>query len=140
MIWGYSKLSITNNWYLKYDHEKFANIRKVCSYLSKTLSLNLPKIYALTGCDTTFYFYRVDKIKVFKKLFGQQYLCFLLSELLNCSEITNNVNEDAKAVIRAARYNENRKESCVNTRDKLCKVLKQKPSLLYVLPSLTSLL
>ena len=102
--------------------------------------MNLPKIRVLTGCDTTFYFYRVDKIKVFKKLFGQQYLCFPLSKLLNCSEITNNVNEDTKAFIRAARYNENRKESYVNTRDKLYKVLKQKPSLLYVLPSLTSLL
>ena len=43
-IWAYSKLNITNNWYLKYDHEKFAVIRKICSYLGKTLSLNLPKI------------------------------------------------------------------------------------------------
>ena len=41
MIWAYSKLNITNNWYLKYDHEKFADIRKICSYLGKTLSLNL---------------------------------------------------------------------------------------------------
>ena len=50
MIWAYSKLNITNNWYLKYDHEKFADIRKICSYLGKTLSLNLLKIYALTEC------------------------------------------------------------------------------------------
>ena len=57
MIWAYSKLNITNNWYLKYDHKKFADIRKICSYLDKTLSLNLPKIHALTGCDTTHYFY-----------------------------------------------------------------------------------
>ena len=57
MIWAYPKLKITNNWYLKYDHKEFADIRKICSYLGKTLSLNLPKIHALTGCDTTPYFY-----------------------------------------------------------------------------------
>ena len=57
MIWAYSKLNITNNWYLKYDHEKFADIRKICSYLGKTLSLNLQKIQALPGYNTTSYFY-----------------------------------------------------------------------------------
>ena len=39
MIWAYSKLGITNKWYLKYDHEKFSDIRKICSYLDKILSL-----------------------------------------------------------------------------------------------------
>ena len=29
MVWTYSKLNITNNWYLKYDHKKFADIRKM---------------------------------------------------------------------------------------------------------------
>ena len=56
MIWAYSKLNITNNWYFKYDRNKFADIRKMCSYVGKTLSLNLPKIHALTRCDTTSYF------------------------------------------------------------------------------------
>ena len=44
---------------------------------AKTLFLNLPKIGTLTGCDTTSYFYRIGKIKVFKKLLGQPDLCFL---------------------------------------------------------------
>ena len=61
------------------------------SALTLAKHLNLPKIHALTGCDTTSYLYRVEKIKAFKKLLGQQYLCFLLSELVNCSQITNNV-------------------------------------------------
>ena len=54
MNWAHSKLNITNNWYLKYDHDKFADIIKICSFLDKTLSLNLPKIQALTGCNTTY--------------------------------------------------------------------------------------
>ena len=49
IIWAYSKLNIANYWYLKYDQEKFADIRKICSYLGKTLSGNLPKIQALIG-------------------------------------------------------------------------------------------
>ena len=123
MIWAYSKLNITNNCYLKYDHKKYSLTS------AKTLSLNLPKIHALTGCDTTSYFYRVGKIKVFKKLFGQQVLCFLLSELRNYSQITNNVHKHTKTFIRAALYNEIKKESYANTRDKLHKVKKKKPSL-----------
>ena len=34
MIWVYSKLNITNNLYLKYEHEQFA-AKKIYSYLSK---------------------------------------------------------------------------------------------------------
>ena len=45
MIWTYSKSNVTNNGYLKYDHEKFADVRKIYSYLGKT-SLNLQKIQA----------------------------------------------------------------------------------------------
>ena len=94
MIWSYSKLNIINNWYLKQDHNKFADIRKICSHLGKTLPWNLPKIYVLRECYTTSYFYRVGMIKVFKKLLGQQDLCFLLSELGNYSQITNSVIEE----------------------------------------------
>ena len=43
IVWTYSKLNITNNWYLKYDYEKFADIIKIYPYLGKTFSLNLPK-------------------------------------------------------------------------------------------------
>ena len=55
MIWAYSKLNI-NNWYLIYDHEKLAEIRKKYFYFGKILPLNLPKIQALTGCNTISYF------------------------------------------------------------------------------------
>lgn len=51
-------------------------------------------------------------------------------------QITNNVNEDTKAFIRGALYNENKKKSYVNTRDKLYKVFKQKPSLTLLPPDL----
>ena len=45
MIWAYSKLNITNNWYLKYDHGKSVDIRKICSCLGKTLSVKIYRKY-----------------------------------------------------------------------------------------------
>ena len=75
MIWVYPKLLISE---------------KYC--LGKTLSLNLPKIHALTQCDTPFYFYRVEKIKVFKKLLGQKDLLSIakVRKLLSLLKIPKN--------------------------------------------------
>ena len=81
--------------------KKFVDIRKICSYLGKTLSLNLQKIQALTGHNTS-YFYWGGKKKVFKKLHGQQ-------DLGNYSQITNNVIEDTTEFIRATLYNGSKK-------------------------------
>ena len=129
MTWAYSKFYITDIWYLKYSHEKFSDITKICFYLGKTMLLDLPKIHALTGCDTKSYFYQVRKIKVFKKLLGQQSLYFLLSKLGNYSQITKSVIEDTKEFIKAALYNGSKKETNVNTRVKIYQGLKQKSSL-----------
>ena len=93
------------------------------------MSLNLPKIHALTGCHTTSYFCRVGKTKVFKKLISQQDLCFLLSELRNYSQITNSVIEETKEFIRTVLYNGNKNESYINARVKLYKGLWLKSSL-----------
>ena len=41
MNWVCSKLKVT---YLQYNREKFADIRKIRTYLGKTLSWNLTKI------------------------------------------------------------------------------------------------
>ena len=91
----------------------------------KNNAFGLPKIHALTGCDTKSYFYQVKKIK----LLGQQSLYFLLSKLGNYSQITKSVIEDTKEFIKAALYNGNKKQSNVNTRVKIHKGLKQKSSL-----------
>ena len=97
MILAYSKLNITNIWYFKHDHEKFTNIRKTCFSFGKTLLQDLPKTHAL-GCNTT-------SLPNFKKLLGQQNLYFLLSNLGNYFQMSNNVTEDNKEFIRVAVYN-----------------------------------
>ena len=37
-------------------------------YLGEDICLKLPKIHAVTGCDTTSFFFGVSKIKVLKKI------------------------------------------------------------------------
>ena len=133
MVWGYSKLNITSKWYLKHDHNNFPDISKICSYLGKTLSLNVLKVHALRGCDTKCYFHQRGENKVVKKLLGQQDLFVVLSELGNYSQITNNDIENTKEFIRAVLYNGSKQNSYINTKDKLYKGLKQKFSL--TLPS-----
>ena len=66
MIWAYSKLNKTNNWYFKYGNEKFADIWKICSYLGKTLPLNLPKIKVLTDAVLHLNFTESGKLKYLK--------------------------------------------------------------------------
>ena len=66
MIWAYSKLNKTNNWYFKNDNEKFADISKICSYLGKTFSLSLPKIKALTDAALHLIFTESGKLKYSK--------------------------------------------------------------------------
>ena len=48
---------------------------------AKSISLFLPTIHALTGCDTTSFFYRVGKVRILKKLFKNPEQCTLLSGL-----------------------------------------------------------
>ena len=100
MILAYSKLNITNIWYFKHGHEKFTDIRKTCFSLGKTLLQDLPKIHAL-GCNTT----SLPSRENFKNLLRQQNLYFLLSDLGNYFQKTNNVIEDTKEFIRVAVYN-----------------------------------
>ena len=53
---------------MKYDNEKYVNIKTVCEYLESSFSDNLLKFHSLTGYYSTSYFYRVGKIKVWKNL------------------------------------------------------------------------
>ena len=108
MIWTYSKLNITNNWYFIYDHEKFPEIRKIYFYLGKILSLNLPKIQALTGCSTISYFYCVKEIKVFKKLHGNTRFMFSVVRVRNLLSNYQQRYLNIKEFIRGTLYSGNK--------------------------------
>ena len=56
LIWAYSHFDIKYDWFLKYDAEKYANIRTICEYLGKDVCESIIAFHAITGSDTTSYF------------------------------------------------------------------------------------
>ena len=57
---------------MKINHKRFINIRAIVKQRDLPLSLHLPHIHALAGCDTTFYFYNIGKVKIMRKLVKDQ--------------------------------------------------------------------
>ena len=55
MVWAYVKNKIERKWFMKYDDDKFADIAAIAKFLGRQISLHLPAIHALGGCDTTFF-------------------------------------------------------------------------------------
>ena len=68
LVWAYVFYDIQKEWYLKYENEKYANIRLICDTFGRELCLALPAFHALTGCDTTSYFFKAGKLRVLKKI------------------------------------------------------------------------
>ena len=66
---------------MNYDDDKYADIGAIVEHWGNTISLFLPTIHALTGCDTTSFFYRVGKVRILKKMCKNPEQCMLLSGL-----------------------------------------------------------
>ena len=79
MVYAYALKDIKDDWYMKIGEKKFVNVRKSVQHLGKEISLKLPHIHAITGCDTTSYLYSVGKMKVLNK-------CLKRNEVVNCLE------------------------------------------------------
>ena len=62
LILAYSKLSVCKTWLFKYNHDKYADIGVICQFLGNDLCQALPAIHAISGCDTTSYFYKAGKV------------------------------------------------------------------------------
>ena len=62
LVWAYTKHNIDHTWYFKYGNEKYANIGTICAYFGEEICLSLPGFHAITGSDTTSYFYRIGKV------------------------------------------------------------------------------
>ena len=129
MIWAFAHSEIKNKWYLKYDYDKFADIGKIVDYLGKTVSLAILNIHALTGCDTTSYFYRVGKIKVLKKVLQNEKFCLFLSNLGIEKVLSERTIENIEEFIKTVLYSGMGNETYIETRIRLYKSLKQKSSL-----------
>ena len=127
MIYIYAKRKITSNLYMKYAAGKYANIGKIVEYLGIDLSLKLVHIHAVTGCDTTSYFYGVGKMKVLNKCKKEPKLLSLLNDLGAADGLPAQY-KDIVEFIRTACYAGTRGESLVETRVRLYQKQKVKTS------------
>ena len=68
----YSKLLPIQEWVMKYDANKHASISKIIKYLRQTVFNNIPRCHAITGCNTTSYFFRVRKLRLSRKYWSSR--------------------------------------------------------------------
>ena len=68
MAYGYKKKSPASNWFMQYDTDKYADIRKIVEHLGDHITSSLPQLHALTGCDTTSSFFNHGKMTILKKV------------------------------------------------------------------------
>ena len=101
------KYDIKNKWYLKYENDKYADIGKIAKHFDTDISAALPAFHGLTGCDTTSYFFRIGKVRVFKKLMKKCSKLELLDSLRRKEELDEDDFADIKEFIRTVLYSGN---------------------------------
>ena len=67
IAYGYKKKSPVSNWFMQYDTDTYADIRKIVEHLGDHITSSLPQLHALTGCDTTSYFFNHGNYDNLKK-------------------------------------------------------------------------
>ena len=129
LVSEYSKLLPTQEWVMKYDTNKYTSISKITKYLGPTVSNNISRFHAITGCDTTSYFFRVGKIAPFKKILKQSDLISLISELGKQTTVDDMTIERCMRFIQIVLYAGKKDEGYVDTRIRLYKKQTQKSSM-----------
>ena len=95
-MWAHANYNIKHNLFLKYDAEKYANIRKICDYLGKDVWESILAFHVVPGSDTTSYFFRAGKVKTFKKIISNQTKLKLIKELGKKDKLSDNYMKSAR--------------------------------------------
>ena len=128
LVHAYNKLKPSNKWFMKIDRERYVDIFKVAEYLGCEIASYLPQIHAITGCDTTSFFFGVGKIKVLKKLKKQQNSLHLLRSVGQTDTLSDQDIIDATKFVQTVLYSGKESETLVETRIRLYKAMKTKSS------------
>eukprot|EP00794_Sanderia_malayensis_P011674 gene11674-biopygen9344 len=81
LLYAYAKVTPGKEWCTKYDTETFACISKTFSHWGAEVCCYLPQLHAITGCDTTSYFYGVGKVRTLKKVLKNPQSLLLIQNL-----------------------------------------------------------
>ena len=68
MVWAFAFLNVERKWFFRKDDGQFADVGEIGSYFGRGVCLRLPSLHALSGCDTSSYFYSVGKVKLLKRV------------------------------------------------------------------------
>ena len=96
LIWAFSKHQIAYKWFFQFEREKFVEIGSICRSLGQRVCSSLPAIHAISGCDTTSYFYKAGKVKILKKLLMDESKCELIENLGASETLDEDSLEDVK--------------------------------------------
>ena len=129
MVWAYVVLNVEQKWYFKKAHDKFVDVGEICSYLGREICLCLPALHAISGCDTTSYFYNVGKVKLIKKVLKSPERLALLDSLGKERELGDRDMEEVQEFVRVVMYPGKENESYVATLVRLYHNMKVKSSL-----------
>ena len=129
LVWAYTHYSKKQNWFFKYDSTKYADIGKICRHFGKEICEKLPPFHALTGSDTTSYFFRAGKVKTFKKFMSSPDNLTLLKDFGKKENICAKTIELAKDFIKSIVYSGRKNESYVDSRVRIYQNLKRKTSM-----------
>ena len=116
LVHAFSIVKPTSQWFMEIDHQKHVDIGKACSYLGEEVSLRLPQFHAITGCNTTSFFFGVGKVKVLKKLIKDSSKYALLDSIGKTSSLTENAHAETLKFIQTVLYSGKEEETLVQTR------------------------
>ena len=121
LVYAYWRVSPVNSWVMKYDSSKFGNIGTIAGFLGREICSNIIKLHAITGCDTTSYFYRVGKISPLKKVIKESESLNLISALGETMLLGDADVEDCMKFIQTTLYAGCEEATYVETRIRLYK-------------------
>ena len=103
---------------MRYGGHKYAKIEHIVKNLGNNACNFLIQYHAISGCDTTSYFYRIGKVIPFKNAVEKGNL-YLLKELGTEKSISPEFVESCKEFIRTVLYKGNSYKTYLQTRVRL---------------------
>ena len=104
---------------MNYEKERYADIGKIAEVLGPNISICLPALHWLTGCDTTSHFHNTSKTTILKKVITNPEKLSLIRNIGVEPDLDQMVVDDAKDFIRTVLYAGEEKQLYIDTRVRL---------------------
>ena len=107
MVYAFASRLPDHDWFLKIRQNKFVNVSKIHDYIGNTVSVVVPAMFVLTGCDTVSYLFRRSKKTIFERGMKKEDLAVkLLSDLGESTHLSEASEETKKRFIQLFVYGE----------------------------------